>query len=95
MRGVLVTAVVCLVVGLWVLFAFCHGTAGVQYASPLSGASVHLDITTTGLPSMIGVALSALGAFLLIVATIIALIGLFRRDGNSGSMKRRESAFEE
>ena len=95
MRGVLVTAVACLVAGLWVLFAFCHGTAGVQLAAPISGASVHLDITTTGLPAMLGVGVTALGAFLLIVATIIALIGLFQRNSRGGPMKRRENAFEE
>jgi hypothetical protein len=87
--------VVCLAAGLWVLFAFCHGTTGVQFGSSTSDASVHLDITTTGVPSMIGIGLTAVGAFLLIVATIIALIGLFQRNGRGGSMKRRENAFEE
>ena len=95
MRGVLVTSVVCLGVGVWVLFAFCHGTTGLQFAYPISGASVHIDITTTGAPSVIGVGLTVLGAFLLIVATVIALIGLFRRQGNYGPIKRRENAFEE
>ena len=95
MRGVLITAVICLAVGLWVLFAFCHGTTGLQFASPISAASVHVDITTTGAPAMIGIALTLLGAFLLIVATIIALIGVFRRDSNYGPIKRRENAFEE
>lgn len=95
MRGVLVTAVVCLAVGLGVLFGFCHGTTGLSFASPISGSSVHLDITTTGLPGVTGFALTVLGAFLLIVATVIALVGMRRGDGNGGPVKRRESAFEE
>lgn len=95
MRGVLVTSVLCLAVGLWVLFAFCHGTTGVQFGSELSTASVHLDITTTGIPAIVGALLTGLGAFLLIVATIIALIGMRRRAVDNAPTKRRESAFEE
>ena len=95
MRGVLVTAVVCLAVGLGVLFAFTHGTTGVQFASPLSAASVHVDITTTGIPAIIGLGLAVIGAFLLIVATIIALVGMRRSGGDHGPVKRREATFEE
>ena len=95
MRGVLVVAVVCLAVGIGVLFAFCHGNTGVQFAYPLSAASVHIDMTTTGVPAIVGFALTVLGAFLLIVATIIALVTMRRRDGDSRLAKRRASAFEE
>jgi hypothetical protein len=95
MRGVLVTAVICLAAGLGVLFAFCHGTTGIQFAYPLAGASVHVDITTTGVPAVAGSVLTAFGAFLLIVATIIALAGMRRSGGSHGPMKRRETAFEE
>lgn len=94
MKGVLVTAVACLAVGIGVLFAFCHGNTSVQLASPLSAASVHVDLTTTGIPAILGLILTVLGAFLLIIATIIALFGM-RRGGNHGPLKRRESAFEE
>ena len=94
MRGVLVIAVLCLAVGIGVLFAFCHGNTGVQFAW-LSAASVHVDITTTGIPAIVGVVLTLFGAFLLIIATIIALFGMRRGNGSHGPMKRRESAFEE
>jgi hypothetical protein len=76
-----------------VLFAFCHGNTGVQFAYPLSAASIHIDMTTTGIPAIAGFVLTVLGAFLLIVATIIALFGM--RRSNGGPVKRRESAFEE
>jgi hypothetical protein len=86
--------VVCLAVGLGVLFAFCHGTTGVQFAYPLSGASVHIDMTTTGLPAIAGSVLTVIGAFLLIVATVIALVEMARDKANTPT-KRRVSAFEE
>ena len=95
MKGVLVTAVVCLSTGIGVLFAFCHGNTGVQFAYPFSAASVHVDITTTGVPAIAGLILTIGGVMLLMVATIIALIGLFSRDGEMGPIKRRDSAFEE
>ena len=95
MRGVLITSVVCLAIGVGVLFAFCHGNTGFQFAYPLSGASVHIDITTTGIPAIVGLILAVAGAFLLIVATIIAVIETLRDDGKTRPMKRRESAFEE
>lgn len=94
MRGILVTAVVCLAIGMGVLFAFCHGSTGVQFAYPLSAASVHVDITTVGIPAMAGFVLTVLGAFLLIVATILALAGMGGR-GQRGPLKRRARAFEE
>ena len=96
MRGVLVTAVVCLAVGVGVLFAFCHGTTGLSLAYPFSGASLHIDITTTGIPAIVGLVLTVLGAFLLIVATILALAaGIRRHSGKNAPAKRRETAFEE
>ena len=94
MRGVLVIAVICLAVGIGVLFAFCHGNTGLQFAYPVSSSSLHIDITTTGIPAVIGFVLTMLGAFLLIVATLIALFTM-RRNGNRGPIKRRETAFEE
>jgi hypothetical protein len=79
-----------------VLFAFCHGTTGLSLAYPFSGASLHIDITTTGIPAIVGLVLTVLGAFLLIVATILALAGILtRRHRNGVPLKRRETAFEE
>ena len=94
MRGVLITSVFCLAVGLGVIFVFCHGTTGIQFASPFSAASLHIDITTTGIAAIVGLVLTALGAFLLIVATIIALAGI-RPGGDGRPLKRRENACEE
>ncbi len=95
MRGVLVTAVICLAIGVGVLFAFCNGNTSAQLGYPLSAASIHVDITTTGVPAIAGLILTVAGALLLIVATIIACVGLFSRDGDMGPIKRRGNAFEE
>lgn len=97
MRGVLVTAVICLAAGLGVLFGFTHGTTGFTFDVPASAAStsLHIDITTTGIPAILGLGLTVIGAFLLIVATIIALVGTRRHAVDNAPTKRRESAFEE
>ena len=95
MKGVLVAAVFCLAIGLFIIFYFCNGTTGLSLAYPLSGASIHVDITTTGAGVPIAVGLIAVGSFLLIVDTIIALVGLLGRKGEYPPSKRREAAFEE
>ena len=82
MKGVLVFAVVCLAAGVGVIFGYCNGTTGLQFGYPLSASSIHIDITTTGAGVPIAVGLVAIGAFLLIVATIIAL------DGNVSTERR-------
>jgi hypothetical protein len=94
-KGVLVVGVLCLAAGIGVIFGFCNGTTGLQLGYPLSASSVHIDITTTGAGVPIAVGLTLLGAFLLIIATIIALVGMLRRDGEYPPSKRREAAFEE
>lgn len=95
MRGVLVVGVVCLSAGIGVIFGYCNGTTGLQFGYPLSASSIHIDITTTGAGVPVAVGLVAIGAFLLIVATIIALVGMLRRKGEATPTKRRATAFEE
>jgi hypothetical protein len=76
---VLIAAVVFLAVGLWVLFNYCHGTTGFNVGIPVSATSVHIDLTTTGVPALVGVPLAGLGALLLVIAFLGALVGQFRR----------------
>jgi hypothetical protein len=95
MKGVLVAAVASLAAGLFVIFYFCNGTTGLQFGWPLSDSSIHIDITTTGAGVPVAVALTLTGAFLLIVAFVIALIGMFRRKSEIVPTKRRDAAFEE
>jgi hypothetical protein len=94
-KVVLVVAVVCLGAGIGVIFGYCHGTTGLRFGYPLSASSIHIDITTTGVGVPVAVGLVGIGTFLLIVTTIIALFGMFRRRGDMEPTRRRESAFEE
>lgn len=95
MRGVLVTAVICLAVGIGVFFGYCNGTTGVEFSSQVSATTIHLDITTKGFPAIVGTVLTLLGAFLVIVATLIALFTMRRSNSGKGPIRHRESAFEE
>ena len=95
MRGFLVTAVLSLAVGIGVLFNWTHGSTGFSFAYPISGSSLHIEMTTTGMPAVAGFALTVLGAFLLIVATILALIGRRRINDPDAPTRRRDTAFEE
>lgn len=96
MKGVLVVAVACLAAGLFVIFYFCNGTTGFQFGYPLSACSIHIDITTKGAGVPVAVGLVSIGAFLLIVTTVIALVGMFRRKNDvAPTTRHRDSAFEE
>ncbi|MGA7110299.1 MAG: hypothetical protein WBV28_20920 [Terracidiphilus sp.] len=74
MKPLLLLSVVLLAVGVGVIFGYCHGSTGFSFAYPFSGTSLHIDITTTGVPALIGVPLTLLGAFLGILAWFLALI---------------------
>jgi hypothetical protein len=68
--------------GLWLIFGYCNGTAGMNLASPLSGASLNICITTNGPGAPGGIALTAVGVLLLIWALVWSIVGQFRRDGS-------------
>lgn len=74
----LLLAVLFLGCGLWALFAYCHGTAGLNFAFPVSASSVMLDLKTTGAAVWIGIPLTALGVILLIVSIVSAVMAQFR-----------------
>lgn len=80
----LLVAVVVLGCGLWALFAYCHGTAGMSFALPISGSSVAVDLKTTGAAVWMGIPLTALGLILLLVAIISAILAQFRRPYRAG-----------
>jgi len=87
----LLLAVLVLGCGLWALFAYCHGTAGLSFALPISGSSVSLDLKTMGAPVWFGIPLTALGLILFLVAIISAILAQFRnphRDTRDGDLSR-------
>ena len=93
MKGILIVAVVCLAAGVGLIFGYCDGTTAFNFGLPLSATSLHIDITTKGLPALAGLGLTAAGAFLLIVATMIALVGSFQR--RDVPLTRRQEPFAE
>ncbi len=85
----LLLAVLVLGCGLWMLFAYCHGNAGLAFALPVSGSSVSLDLKTTGAPVLLGIPLTALGAVLLLVAIVSALMAQFRNPHRAAKVEER------
>lgn len=93
-----VFGILLLAIGIWILFAFCQGSTGLNLGYPFSAMSFHIDLTTTGIPAMVGVPCVALGALLLVIAFFVALVSSFRpRDIEPSTVvrSRREIPFEE
>jgi len=74
-----IAAVLFLAGGLGLLFGFTNGTTALSVAYPLAETRLHVDITTTGIPALIGVPLLGAGALLLFLALIAAIVSQFRR----------------
>jgi hypothetical protein len=74
----LIVSFVSLVTGLWLLFAWCHGSVGLSFAHPLSGTKLAIDTTSTGGVVLIGIPLVILGALLLLIAFFASLVAQFR-----------------
>ena len=74
---IVIGAVVLLGTGLGLIFGYCNGTVGFNSGYPLSGTSLHFDVTTTGLPVLIGVPLIAFGLVLLFAVLILSIVAQF------------------
>ncbi|HEY4053146.1 MAG TPA: hypothetical protein VGL74_05365 [Terriglobales bacterium] len=70
----LIVSVAFLALGLGLIFGFCHGNAGFSAAYPPSGAAFRLSLTTTGIAAEAGVAATAIGVVLLLVAFLQAIV---------------------
>ena len=73
----LVGAVLFLGAGLGLIIAYCHGTTGLNAAYPLSGSSLHLELTINGPAVIGGLSCLVMGALLLIWAFFVGLISVF------------------
>jgi hypothetical protein len=94
---ILIAAVVFLAAGCWVLFNYCHGTVGMSFGFPVSATNLHMEMTTTGMPALVGVPLTGLGALLLVIAFLGAVVGQFRREKErvvEALPEKREEPFE-
>jgi hypothetical protein len=94
-KPLLLVSVVCLAVGLGVVFGYCHGTTGVTLGDSLASVSVHIDITTNGVPVLVGLPLTFVGALLLFIAWILAIFGGRRRGVVEPAPRRRGEPFQE
>jgi hypothetical protein len=91
-------AVLFLAAGLGLLFGFTDGTTSVNVGYPFSATKLHVDITTTGIPTLVGLPLVAAGSFLLLIALIAAIVSQFRRpelDHSPELPTKRQGPFEE
>jgi hypothetical protein len=91
----LLVSVVCLAVGVGLVFGYCNGTTGMTFGDSLASASIHIDITTTGVPVLVGVPLIFVGALLLFIAWILAIFGGRRPKGVEPPARRRDEPFQE
>jgi hypothetical protein len=95
---VLIAAVLFLGVGLWLVFANCDGTTGLNFGYPLSACKLTLDITTTGVPVLVGIPMAGFGSLLMLIAFVAAIVAQFRGSPEPARKKisaRREAPFEE
>ncbi len=74
-----IAAVLFLAAGLGLLFGFTDGTTGLNVGYPFSETRLHVDITTTGIPALVGMPLVAAGALLLFFALVAAIVSQFQR----------------
>jgi hypothetical protein len=74
--GPLILAVIFLGTGLGVLIGFCNGTTGFSASYPFTGSILHVEMTTTGVGVIGGLAATAIGVLLLVWAVLAAVVSL-------------------
>lgn len=74
-----IAAVLFLAGGLGLLLKFTNGTTGLNVGYPFSQTRLHADITTVGIPVLVGIPLIAAGALLLVFALVAAIASQFSR----------------
>jgi hypothetical protein len=95
-KALIVISVACLAIGLGLLFGYAKGTSGLTFGYPLSAMSVHIDMTTTGVPALASALLTLFAALGLTIACFLALFGGSReREVGDVPPRRREEPFRE
>jgi len=79
----MIASVIFLTLGLGLIFGYCHGTIGFSAAYPVSGTSLQVTLTTTGLPALAGLVSTVIGLLLLVVALVQAIVGQMHWPGQS------------
>jgi hypothetical protein len=70
----LIVALASLATGVALIVGYCQGTTSMNVAYPLSGSTLHIDLTTSGPAVLVGFALTALGLLLLAWALLAAMV---------------------
>jgi hypothetical protein len=69
----LLLAFLLLAIGIVLIAGYCNGTAGFSAGIPVDGTKIHIDITTTGWPALMGVPCTLFGLFFLCLAFLSAV----------------------
>src|SRR5580692_3958457 len=70
----LIVSVLLLAAGLALILVYCHGNTNLSAAYPLSGSTLHVELTTAGPAVLGGILLTALGLLLLAWAFLAAIV---------------------
>ena len=73
----LILSVLLLAAGLWLIFGYCHGNAGINVAYPFAGASVRLQLATYGPAAVGGPLLTLVGLLVMAWALFCAIMAQF------------------
>jgi hypothetical protein len=95
---VLIGAVLFLGAGIWVLSEYCNGTVGMNFGDSFSACKLTFDVTTVGVPVVVGIPLVGIGMLLMTIAFIAAIVAQFGRQRaveKDDVSPRRDVPFEE
>jgi hypothetical protein len=70
----LIISILFLAGGLWLIFGYAHGTAGLSAALPITNSTLHINVNTTGLAALGGIVVLAVGVLLLIWSLLAAIV---------------------
>lgn len=73
----LILAVIFLSAGLGVIIGYCNGTTGFSASYPFTNSILHLEMTTVGPGVVGGLAATAIGLLLMVLAFFAAIVSLF------------------
>jgi len=70
----LILSILFLAAGLWLVFGYAHGIAGLSAAWPVANSTIHVDVNTSGLGALSGIALLGIGLLLLVWSLLAAIV---------------------
>ena len=74
--------------GIWMILAWCHGTVGLNFAYPFDGTKLAFDVTSVGVPVIVGIPLVFLGLLFMLIALLASLVAQVQSPAPTGSRQR-------